>query len=497
MSCDIRKTTKKNFHKDTQLDVLFIDPPWVIENEAVFWKSIGSCLPSLGMAYIASYLEKHDYKSAILDCNCEHVALHDISSKLTQYQKPRFIGITATSALINNALAIAEICRNIFPDATVVMGGVHPSVMPEETLANKAVDVVVRDEGEITMLDLVSGKDYKDIPGLSYRIKEEIKHNVDRQLIENLDDIPAPAYHLLPMQKYYPATGSYKRLPAMSIFATRGCPGRCIFCHRTFYGKVRKRSAENIIDEIMLLQKNYNIREISFYDDTFTLFKAEVNRFSQLLLEKNIDITWSCFTRADYIDKELLEVMKKAGCHLVLFGVESASEDILIRIKKNISLEKVKEAVKAAREIGVETRASFMFGNPGETEATVKKTIKFAVELDPDEVQFNIATAYPGTELYDWAKQNNYLYIKDNKNFNMSDVNMRLPTISAQLLKLYYKKSHLAFYLRPRIILRRLFRVRSYEQFRQEVKGFFAIVALPLLFQYNQLKKALRRNKKP
>ena len=132
--------------------------------------------------------------------------------------------------------------------------------------------------------------------------------------------------------------------------------------------------------------------------------------------------------------------------------------------------------VRDARKIGVETRASFMLGNPGETEETIKKTMNFAIELDPDEVQFNIATAYPGTELYKWAKENGYLDIKDNENFNMSDINMKLPTISAELLDKYYKASHKMFYLRPKIILRRLLRIRSLTQLLQEIKGFFAIL---------------------
>jgi radical SAM superfamily enzyme YgiQ (UPF0313 family) len=458
------------------MDILFIDPPWIIESDSNLWKTVGSCLPSLGIAYMASYLEREGYKVKILDSNCERISVSDIGKRIKEYNNPKFIGITATSALINNALSVARICKDVFPSSIVVMGGVHPSVMPDETLSNEAVDLVVRDEGEMTMSELVSGKRYEDIDGLSYYKDGKVTHNPNRKLIENLDDIPPPAYHLLSMDRYYPAVGSYKRLPAMSIFATRGCPGRCIFCYRTFYGRVRKRSAESIIKEIELLQRDFGIREIAFYDDTFTCFKKEVKRFVELLLEKKIDITWSCFSRPDHIDKELLKVMKKGGCHLILFGVESADEKILETINKRISLTHVKEAVRDARKIGIETRASFMFGNPGETEETVKKTINFAIELDPDEVQFNITTAYPGTELYKWAKEKGYLDIRDNKNFNMSDINMKLPTISSELLDKYYKASHKMFYLRPRIIIRRLLHIRSFVQLAQEIKGFLAIL---------------------
>lgn len=458
------------------MDVLLIDPPWIIENKSNLWKKVGSCLPSLGLAYIASVLEKDGKKVKILDCTAEKVSLDVIGDMLGGYEKPRFVGMTATTSLINNALKIAEIAKNIWPDVKVVLGGVHPSVMPDEVISNKNVDFVVIDEAEETIKELVNDKEPKDILGLVYKKNGKIVHNQMRPLIKNLDDIPAPAYHLLPMDKYYPALGNYKRLPAMSIFATRGCPGRCTFCHRAFRGIVRPRSARNIIDEIKLLQKNYGIKEISFYDDTFTLFKKVVKEFCDIVIKEKIDITWSCFTRVDHVDEDLLRIMKRAGCHLILFGVESADEKILETVKKRISLDQVRGVVKAARKVGVETRCSFMLGNPGETEETIKKTIKFANELDPDEVQYNITTVYPGTEMFEWADKHGYIITKDWSKYNMSDVVMKLPTISPEKLKEYYKLAHRSFYLRPKVIMRRLFKIRSLTQLKQELKGFFAVI---------------------
>lgn len=462
--------------------VLLIDPPWILENKKNLWKSVGSCLPSLGLAYIASYLEKGNHKVRILDCTAEHVSLDIMEQKLRKYNDPDFIGITASTPLINNALKIAKMCKKLFPKITVVLGGVHPSVLPDEVLSNENIDFVVRDEGEETFKELVEDKNPKDILGLSYKEKKKgnikIIHNQIRPLIKNLDDIPPPAYHLLPMKKYYPAIGNYKRLPAMSIFATRGCPGRCTFCHRTFQGLVRPRSARNIINEIKLLQKNYGIKEISFYDDTFTLFKKVVNDFCDIILKEKIDITWSCFTRVDYINEELLKKMKKAGCHLILFGVETADEKIMENIHKNISLDQVIRVVKAARKVGIDTRASFMFGNPGESEKTVKKTIDFAIKLDPDEVQFNITTVYPGTEMYKWADEHGYILTKDWSKYNMSEVVMELPTIKPDKLKEYYQLAHRKFYLRPKIVIRRLLKIDSFTQLMQEVKGALAVVKL-------------------
>lgn len=455
--------------------VLLINPPWVLGEDKNLWKGVASCWPSLGLAYIAAVLEKFGHTVFYLDCSAEHYTVGETEDVLKKYKDLDYIGLTATTPLINNALAIAQFAKNFSPKVKIVLGGVHPSVMPVAVLDNPQVDFVVIDEGEITMRELVEGKDPSEILGLYFKKNGQIIKNLPRPLIQNLDEIPPPAYHLLPMDKYYPAVGSYKRLPAMSIFATRGCPGRCTFCYRTFLGIVRKRSARNIIEEIKLLQKNYGIKEISFYDDTFTLFKDVVRDFCRIIKEEKIDITWSCFTRVDHINEELLLIMKRAGCHLILFGVESSDEEILKTIGKCISLEQVKKVVELSRRIGIETRASFMFGNQGETEDTIKKTIDFAIKLDPDEAQFNIATAYPGTELYNWAKELGYITTFNWDDYSMSNVVLSLQGLSPQKLQYYYELAHRKFYFRHKIILRRLFHIRTWDQLKQEIKGGLAL----------------------
>jgi len=459
------------------MDVLLIDPPWVIENRKNLWRKVGSTLPSLGLAYIAAVLEKNNISVRILDCTAEKISLSQIPSRLRRLN-PSYVGITATTPLIKNALKIAEYCKAEYPMAKIILGGIHPSFMPEEVLSDRNVDYVVRGEGEITMLEICQGKPKEKIPGLSYRKGGHIVHNKDRPNVEDLNSIPAPAYHLLPMKKYKPAIGNYRRLPAMSIFATRGCPGRCTFCQPTFGRKLRARSAQSIISEIRLLKSKYGIKEINFYDDTFTAFRNVVFEFCDALIMQKIDITWSCFTRPDFLDEKILGAMKRAGCHLILMGIESADEQILKNIKKAISLEHAKAIVRAARKIGIDTRCSFMLGNPGETEETIRKTIDFALELDPDEVQFNITTAYPGTEMFEWADSRGYISTKDWSRYNMSETVMDLPTISQEKLKMYYKAAHKKFYLRPRIILRRLLKIRNFAQLSQELRGFAAVLGI-------------------
>ncbi len=452
--------------------ILLINPPWVIGEDKNLWKSVASCWPSLGLAYIAAVLEKASHKVFYLDCSAEQYTVKDSARALEKYDKDLdFVLLTATTPLINNALTIAAAAKNIFLHAKIVMGGAHPSVLPDEVMADEDVDYVVIDEGEETIKELVEGQNPAEILGLCFKKNGQIIKNTLRPLIHDLDSIPPPAYHLLPMDKYYPAVGSYKRLPAMILFATRGCPGRCTYCYRSFRGVVRKRSAASILNEIKILQRDYGIKEVAFYDDTFTLFKDVVKEFCDIIKKEKIDITWSCFTRVDYVNEELLKLMKQAGCHLILFGVESADEQILKSIKKNISLKQVEEVVKLARNIGIETRASFMFGNQGETEETIKKTIDFAIKLDPDEAQFNIAMAYPGTELFNWAKERGYIKTFNWNDYSYSNIVFEMPNLDRAKLQYYYELAHRRFYFRPKIIFRRFMHIRTFDQLLQEVKG--------------------------
>jgi radical SAM superfamily enzyme YgiQ (UPF0313 family) len=459
--------------------ILLVDPPWIIQNNENLWRSVRSCLPSLGLAYVASSLEAAGHRVSYLDCTAEHVSVEAAKARLAAMDPaPDLVGLTATTPLFPNALSIAKAAKELFPGCRVVFGGVHATVMPDEVLSYPFVDYVARDEGEATAVELASGRAPEEILGLSWRRADgQIVHNELRPLLKDVDRIPVPAYHLLPMHRYAPAVGGFLRLPAMSLFATRGCPGRCTFCHRTFRGKVRRRSARSIVDEILLLQRGWGIREVAFYDDTFTAFKSTVLEFCEILVREKVDLTWSCFTRVDHVEKSLLQAMRRAGCHLILFGVESANAQILKTIRKNISLEQARQAVRVARELGIRTRASFMLGNPGETVDTLEETVRFAIELDPDQVQFNITTVYPGTEMYDWAKEHGYLVVDDWSRYNVSDVVMELPTVSSAEVRRCYRLAHKRFYLRPKVVLRRLLQLRTPDQLLQEIKGALAVVS--------------------
>lgn len=443
--------------------ILLINPPWTIESKSI-WAVIDSCAPSQGLLYIAGTLLENKHEVSIIDARAEHLGFEALRERLRALKDaPDFIGLTATTRVINNALKCAEICREVCPSAKIIFGGIHSTLRPEEVLANSFVDYVVRDEGESAMNELVSGKPLQEILGLSYKVDGKFIHNDRRPFLENLDDLPLLPTHLVPMEKYRPSLGAYKRLPALNLVSARGCPGRCTYCYQNFGPRIRFQSAKRLLEQIKALQKNHGIKEISFCDDTFTAARRNVMDFCQSIIDEKIDITWSCFSRVDCIDRDILKMLKQAGCHQIMYGVESADPQILLNINKRINLERVEEAVKMTKEAGINCRLAFMLGNPGETEETMEKTLRYAIKLDPDVAIFNIATPYPGTEMYNWAKREGYLKTEDWSKYNLSQAVMELPTVSSEKVEEYYKKAFRKFYFRPKYIFRRLYKISVYD----------------------------------
>jgi anaerobic magnesium-protoporphyrin IX monomethyl ester cyclase len=461
------------------LDVLFINPPWHKKSGNI-WKNVSSCMPPFGLALLASLIREKKYAAAILDCNALQLGLDRIKENLPEFP-PRFIGLTATTVLAENALAIAKMVKEKYPESKVIMGGVHATLLPNEVLGNPAVDYAVVGEGEYSFLDLISGLEPRQIKGIGFKETGRIILNQPRETICEIDSFPMPAYDLLPMDKYYSATGSYKRRPSLGMITSRGCPGRCTFCKGNILGDIiRFRTAEKIFKEIVYLRENYGIKDITFYDDTFTTNKKNVGDLCDLILANKFDLTWCCFSRVDTVDYELLVKMKKAGCYQVMYGVESADPQIIKNINKRIDFGKVEETVAATKKAGLEVRLAFMFGSPGETEETIKKTIKYAIRLDPDLVSFNITTPYPGTEMFAWAEKNNYLLHKNWSEYDLSRPVMELPTISGDKILKYYKKAHRQFYLRPSYILKRLLKMRSFEDFKRNFDPFIGLLKFTL-----------------
>ncbi|MBF0308048.1 MAG: cobalamin-dependent protein [Magnetococcales bacterium] len=450
-----------------------INPPWQVRQGNI-WSQIRATMPPLGLLYLAAVAEQEGVEVTVWDFQAELLGWEGMEARIRE-QAFEVYGITATTPLAKNAYRLAGLIKKYHPHSRVILGGVHCSAMPEEALAQEAVDVVVRGEGEDIFLKLLQNTPLHTLSGISHRVDGQVRHQGPDALVEDLDRLPVPAFHLVQLARYKPAVGAYKRLPAINMTATRGCPGKCTFCNSASI-KLRKRSAERVFEEMALLSRKYGMREIAFYDDTFTVFPSNIKRLCDLLEKNRIDLTWSCFARVDCVNRDLLAAMKRGGCHQVMFGVESGDPEILKTIKKPTPLVKNSEAVQMCREVGLTSRCTFMFGNPGETEETLEETIRYAIALDPDLVVFNITTPYPGTEMFDWAKERGYLLTEDWDDYDLSKTVMRLPTVSPERLDLFLKEGYRRFYQRPTVVWRKVKQLSSWSELSNLAQGGASLV---------------------
>ena len=431
-------------------------------------------MPPLSLLSIAAYAERAGFSVRIVDLHVERWTIERFRRYLDTVM-PRFVGITMLTSTANAANRAACIVKEVRPECTVVVGGTHAASVPIECLRNSAIDLVVRGDGEIVFSELLSGRSLEMVRGISYRRGDRMVQNPPSDTIEDLDILPMPAYHMVPMEKYYPAIGAYRRLPAINMLMTRGCPGKCTFCSSA-ETPLRTRSAKMVVEEIAHLRETYGIREIQFYDDTFTVLKQNCLEFCRLMKQRKLGVSWTAFVRTDCFNEEMARALKGGGCHQVMFGVESGDDEILRNIRKPIDKERTNAAVRLAKSVGLEVRATFMVGNPGETVESMQRTRDYALELDPDLALFNITTPYPGTQLFDWAKRNGYLTTEEWGDYELSTSILKLPTVSREQVKEAYDEAHRAFYNRSVMYWRRLKRVRNVRHMIDNFHAFFYIV---------------------
>jgi radical SAM superfamily enzyme YgiQ (UPF0313 family) len=461
----------------SRMKFLFINPKREIEKKNI-WSVINSRTPPLGLAVLSAVLEQEGHQTDIVDAAALDLDIPDILSRIPP--DVDFAGLTATTPEITSATRIARAIRERFPRLKIIFGGVHPTVFHREMVRDGVCDIVVRGEGERPVLALARQQPPGSIANLTWRTEGgEVKINPQSDQYVDLDGLPLPAYHKLSMEKYHSALGAAIRSPSLGMITSRGCPGACTFCFSGMFGsKVRFMSSGKILEHILAVQSRYGIREISFYDDTFTANRKRVEELCRLLISRKIDITWSCFARVDTVEPGLLALMKKAGCHQICYGFESADESILKAVNKKINAAKVAHAVEWTRKAGIDIRGAFMLGNPGETAESLRRTVAYAKQLGIQFAMFNITTPFPGTALFDWAVENGFLRHRDWDLYDLAHVVLELPTVPSETVRQFYYRSYREFYLRPFYMLKRLLSLRTVEEMLTYVKVFFGILSL-------------------
>jgi anaerobic magnesium-protoporphyrin IX monomethyl ester cyclase len=362
----------------------------------------------LGIAYLAAVLEKEGYSVNIIDCQVLKPTRRELESELIKYQ-PHVVGVTTSTLTYEPAVQIIMIAKEVLPDCVALLGGPHVTVMDKETLDEvPQVDVVVRSEGEQTILELAEAvsnshmKGLNEIAGITFRKDGQVVHTRDRPFIQNLDQLPFPAYKHFPLNKFRVFGKTY-----LPIITSRGCPFQCAFClaSRMCGKKFRARTPKNVVDELEWLRDTHGADAFAFYDDTFTFDETRARKICEELKYRDIDVPWDCRTRVDRISKELLVEMRSANCQLIHFGVESGSQKMLDVMKKGATVEQNEKAITWAKEAGISVAISVVLGYPGETPDMLKQTFDFIGKTEPDYVYVCVAIPYPGTELYNLLKE--------------------------------------------------------------------------------------------
>ncbi len=393
------------------MKIVLINPPPLYPDGSPI--SIQIHHPPLGLLNVAAVLEKAGYEVSICDASINSMDFEQIRVELRKGYD--IIGITTLTATRDAAYLCAAIAKEENRNSTVIMGGPHITFIAEAALRMlPSVDIVVRGEGELTMLELLprisAGQSYHGIAGVSFRDSEGQAHsNPDREAIKDLDSLPFPAWHLVPMPKYFEVFAVREfsvQKPCTVMMASRGCPGNCSFCsNRAMWGVgVRRRTVESVIEEIKLLHRNYGVKDIHFLDDTFTFNKDQwCTRFCEELIRSKMGITWRCQGRVDTVNPELLAMMKKAGCYFICFGVESASQKMQKSMRKGITAEQASRAIRLTRDAGILVGADFIIGLPGEEEADREETFDFIRRNPVNTFTLNLPWIFPGTALHKTA----------------------------------------------------------------------------------------------
>lgn len=405
--------------------------------------------PPLGIGYLSSYLKKQNIEVKIIDGLRDKLSNKKILDLILN-EYPCAVGLTCLSSYYQEVVNLALLIKK--NNIKCIIGGIHPSFLPYKTLIDTKADFVICGEGEIALSKLIQNNfvncNIKGVYSLG-NLKDEKQEFEKAEIIENLDEIPFPDWEQIDPRTYpkAPQGVTAKHFPIGIILTSRGCPYSCVFCVApNFYNhKIRFRSPENVVAEIKYLVKKFNIREIHFADDNLTFDREHIERICNLIIENNLNIVWACPNgiRADKVDEDLIKLMKKSGCYYFAYGIESADPQILKNIKKSENIQTIENSINLANKNGISCQGFFIFGLPGETNETIKKTIDFAVNSNLQRAYFQILNIVPGCEL--WLKK----YCNKITKNDGATITLSRKDLSAAQAKAFFK-----FYLRPHILFK-------------------------------------------
>ena len=440
-------------------EIVFVNPPYErIAPGYAFVRHVTNRSPSLGLLHLAAMARQHGFAPEIVESDVEGLDEQAVIERIVA-RAPRYVGITLFTVGVWSASLIARGVRQALPDTTVIVGGPHISSMGRETLERfPEFDLAVVGEGEWALVELLaaleSGGDLAGISGLLWREGEAVRENPARPIPQDLDDLPMPAWDLLPgfPTAYPPAIYDYPRGPVATIAASRGCPFHCKFCDTSTFGaRVRAYSPARVVEMIQHLHERWGVQHIQFVDDLFLASRLRVTEFCERLLASGLRISWTCTARVDTVKPGVLALMKRAGCWEISFGLETGSNELLIAMDKAARVERSEEAVRWTHQAGLRTKGLFMLGYPGETNETVRATRDFVRRIPMDIMNLTKFTPYPGSPIYvdlygtkirpdDWRRMNGMNFVWSPEGFSIEQLDRA------------YQRLLLSFYFRPRVV---------------------------------------------
>ena len=463
------------------MHIIVINPPFKAEygkfsresRSPAITKS-GALYYPLWLIYTAAYSKKFGHNVDFIDAPAKPLnekQTLELVSKMTESDEKLLFVLGTSTPSIKNDVAFGACLKDSYKNSFILLVGTHPTATAEETLEyNVKIDAVAIGEYDYIVKELAdaldSGKAISEVRGLCFRNSSKLTKTAPMPPIENMDEIPFAAQFIkeyLDERDYFFAAATY---PSIQIFTGRGCPCRCNFCvyPQTMHGhKYRARSPENVVAEFKYIAENFpDVKEVVIEDDTFTIGKERLSAICNLLIQAKLNkrLRWLCNARVNTLDLETMKLMKKAGCRLIIPGIESGNQQILDNIKKGTKVEQYLPYVKNAKKAGLLIHACYMVGNQGETKETMQDTLKLALKLNTDTAQFFPLIPYPGTEAYEYNKKMGYLTIGDYEHYCGEDGThntvLNLPELSTQEMVDFCNYARKKYYLRPSYILHRL-----------------------------------------
>lgn len=471
------------------MKILFLNPPTLTGE--IYMKELGrcgrkavagECWPQTGLAYLAAVVEAQGHEARIIDSMAVGMGLEALIGEVQAWQPSLIVAGTSTPTFLNDA----EVLRRLSVDrALKAFAGTHVSALPEQSLKQSDADFLFINEAEETIKEVAHALSSEDLPekghpsrlleriqGLAVRTETGVCLTPPRPYVADLDTLPYPARHLLPNQAYH--MPFFEKEPFVTVIPTRGCPWQCTFCRagQVWGRKVRTRSIENVLGEIHQVLEDLRISKIVFMTDSLTLNRQWAKELFKAIVSSKLAFDWICNSRVDAVDLEMLQLMKQAGCKLISYGLESGNQGILNSCKKGIRLEDSANAITWTRQAGILSMAYFVLGLPGETHKTIEETITFAKQLNPDYVNFHVATPFPGTALYEQARDAGWLTTSNWAEYEEEgSAVMRTANLSPEQLRRAQRRAMREFYLRPGQLFKELKGIRSRAQLKSRLNA--------------------------